>query len=133
MGSGINRSYSEGIKWRTWQQRLGSLILILGGVNFLFCFNLEVETPVENDPPLPLLDPKLHMNNPLTITALKKYDDFIAQKLKTYQDTCAGWVEYKDWVEALFDLAPPAPNCDIVENFRDIYNTSKGTLVLIKK
>ena len=68
MGSGINRSYSEGIKWRTWQQRLGSLILILGGVNFLFCFNLEVETPVEKNPPLPLLDPKLHMNNPLTIT-----------------------------------------------------------------
>ena len=94
---------------------------------------MEVENPVENGPQLPTLDTKRHMNNHLTIMALKKYDKFIAQKSKTYQDTCAGWVEYKDWVEALFDLAPPAPNCDIVENFRDIYNTSKGTLVLIKK
>ena len=64
--------------------------------------------------------------------ALKKYENFIAQKSKTYQDTRAGWVEHKDWVEALFDLDPPSPNCDIVDNFRDLYNISKGTLVLSK-
>ena len=39
MGSSINRSYSEGIKWRTWQIFLGLLVLILGGVNVIFCFN----------------------------------------------------------------------------------------------
>ena len=65
--------------------------------------------------------------------ALNNYDKFIVQKSKTYQVTYAGWVEYKDWVEDFFDLPPPAPKCDIVENFRDLYNTSKGTLVLIKK
>ena len=85
---------------------------------------MEVENPVDNYPLLPLLDPNGQMNNPLTIMALKKHDKFIAQKSKSYQDTCAGWVEYKGWVEALFDLAPPEPKCDIVENFRDLYNTS---------
>ena len=52
--------------------------------------------------------------------ALNNYDKFIVQKSKTYQVNYAGWVEYKDWVEDFFDLPPPAPKCDIVENFRDL-------------
>ena len=74
------RSYSEGIKWRTWKLFFGLLVLLLVVSNFLFCFTLEVETPVENDSPLPPLDTNQHMNKPLTIMALKNYEKFIAHK-----------------------------------------------------
>ena len=79
------------------------------------------------------------MNDSLTIAATQRYDKWVTEKSKTYQDTCMGWSEYKEWVDALFDLAPPAPECDVVENFRNLYNGTEhskhgfwieGTLVL---
>jgi hypothetical protein len=45
-----------------------------------------------------------------------------------------GWIEYKEWIEGLFDLAPPAPDCNVVKNFSTVYNNSgrfvKGALIL---
>lgn len=58
------------------------------------------------------------------------YDPWILSKKK---NKCAGWMEYQEWINEIFRLAPPAPGCSIVENFTAAYNTSKnrlGALVL---
>jgi hypothetical protein len=69
----------------------------------------------------------------LTLVAFQKYDEWVNKKKKTYNSTCMGWVDYKEWIERLFDLAPPAPDCNVVKNFRTAYKNTgfiKGTLVL---
>ena len=48
---------------------------------------------------------------------------------------CLAREKYKEWINALFELAPPAPNCSDVESFISDYNETSpywvhGTLVL---
>ena len=106
-----------------------SLFLFFSSLANFVIVNYKDQTPT-------LLDRSHQMNDNLTLTPTQKYDEWVAEKSKTYQDTCTGWLEYKEWVDALFDLAPPAPECDVVENFRNLYNDTdyfvEGTLVLSK-
>ncbi len=67
------------------------------------------------------------------ISADQEYEEWVQNKTQTYNATCPGWIDYKNWVEALFHLAPPAPDCHVVQQFVQAYNETRnaqGTLVL---
>ncbi len=64
--------------------------------------------------------------HPLTQAVFRDYDTFTKNKASTYSETCMGWADYKEWIERLFALAPPAPDCDAVKNFTNAYNDTSG-------
>ena len=74
-----------------WYLFNASLFLFFSSLaNFVIAYYKD-QTPT-------LPDRSHQLNGNLTLTPTQKYDEWVAEKSKTYQNTCMGWLEYKEWV-----------------------------------